>query len=180
MVKELQKICVLSGPRETLRVDLGRAITAIEYHSELEKKVPFRILGAGPDLSQALEILALYKGRVIGEREYLMKMRNLDHHLSLYELLKETDEEVETVTSSVTLVQNVLHGFRGEKDGRYAIVTEPWHYSKFRRIERSLKRKGEISKELEFFNVASPDIGYYNWFQKMASRAKTELELIGI
>jgi len=178
MSKNLQKICVLSGPNE--EVDLSRARTGITYNSTLGFKVPFRILGAGPHLSVVLEASSsLERGR-ISEDKYLEVKKNFDHHLSLYEALKETGEKVEAVTSSFTLVQNVLHGFQYEQDGRYAIVTEPWHYGKFERVERSLKRKRRISPRLEFFNVASPDTGYYNWLQKMASRAKTELGLMRI
>ena len=62
----------------------------------------------------------------------------------------------------------------------FSIVTEPWHYEKFDRIQRVLKRRGKISAETEFFNVPSPDTGYYSPFKKMASNVKTTLELMGV
>ncbi len=178
MAKELKKICILSGPSK--RVDLSRAQTGINYHNSLEAKVPFRILGAGPDLGKALEIFGFLKRGEIGNEEYFERMDGLDHHLSLYRFLAETGETVETITNSVTLAQNVLYGFEGETEGKYAIVTEPWHYGKFEWVGRALKRKGKISPELEFFNVPSPDTGYYTAVQKMASIMKTLLELAKI
>jgi len=180
MAKKLQKICILSGPREIPRVDALRAQTGIKYHRSLDDKVPFRILGAGPDLLEAIANFSLYEAEQIDEKEYFERMHDLNHHLSLYQTLAETGEEVGIVTSSVTLVQNVLHGFQEEQDGRYAIITEPWHYKKFKTVEKVLKQKGKISQELEFFNVDSPDIRYYSFLQKLASFGKTSWELMRV
>lgn len=179
MTEDLSRICILSGP--SVEVDLSRARTGIDFQKFLYFKVPFRILGAGPDLYKAIELSKLLENGEVGREEYFLRTRGLDHHLELYRFLKEKiDEKVEAVTTSVTLVQNVLRGFENEHEGRYAIVTEPWHYGKFERIENSLKRKGKIHRNLEFFNVPSPDTGYYSLLERVASRIKTELELIKV
>ncbi len=179
MVKNLKDICILSGPND--EVDLCRAKTAINFYKNLENKVPFRILGAGPDLNLALEHYNSFKNKKLSEQEYYGKLENLDHHLELYKFLSENiNEEIKTITKSVTLVQNVLYGFSTEKEGIFPIVTEPWHYQKFELIEKTLKQKGKISEDLEFFNVPSPDTEYYSSIKKLFSNIKTRRELIKI
>ena len=111
MIEGPRRICVLSGP--TKQVDLSRAETAINYRASLEDNVPIRILGAGPDLYKAIGLRdQLWKG-MVSTIEYPRRMQGLDHHLDLYLRLKNaTGEEPETVTSSVTLVQNVFYCYR--------------------------------------------------------------------
>lgn len=178
MVKDLTAICVCSGNE---KLDISRAETGIKFNENLERKVPIRILGAGPDLDIALENYYLFKNNEINENEYLERLKKLDHHIGLYNfVLENTGEEPELVTKSTTLVQNVLYGFPNYEKGKFAIVTEPWHYKKFEFIQKSLKKKGKISKELEFFNVPSPDTKYYTPIQKLLSNIKSKTELMRI
>ena len=179
MAQDLRRICILSGPSEA--VDLSRAGKGLDYRMSLENPIPFRILGAGPDLFAAMCISDLYSDGNISKEEYVKKMGSLNQHFAMYRfLLDATGETPETVTRSLTLVQNVLHGFREEQGGRYAVVTEPWHYKKFNMVQDSLKRKGKISEDLEFFNVPSPDTGYYSLIQKIAPHVKTQIGLLRI
>lgn len=176
MRTDLRKICVVSGPSK--EIDITRAERAISYRAESGRIVPIKILGAGPDLERALKHYRLWTSGQISDDEYTKRQMGLDHHLDMYNhIIQTTGERPEVVTSSVTLVQNVLHGFRSENAGSYAIVTEPWHYEKFERIQEKLKQKGRIPERLEFFNVPTPDTNYYTGLQKMAFRIKTELEL---
>lgn len=103
----------------------------------------------------------------------------LDAHTALYRFLANEvgEERVIPVTQPVTLVQNVLYGFEGIKEGNFGIVTEPWHYEKFDKVQRVLKEKEKILEELEFFNIASPDTNYYGFVKKFLSHVKTEMEL---
>lgn len=181
MVKDnsLESVCVLSGPRDRLEVELGRAKVAVDYIRKHGLDVPVRILGAGPDLTEVLAYTNLLnEGNITSER-YKQLTSGLNHHLRLYEYLKDNlgESAIETVTSSVTLVQNILYGFGGSGLGRHGIATEPWHYQKVEQIAHNLKRKGRINPDLEFFNIASPDIGYYGPVQKILSGLKTRIEL---
>lgn len=181
MTRDLKRICILSGPREIPEVDSSRARAGIEYYYSLNVKVPFIILGAGPDLGEAVGLSNSLRAERIGCEEYHREINDLNHHLELYRILTETGEDVETVTSSTNLVENVLHGFRGRREGRYAIATDEWHYGKFEKVQRSLKKMKMIPGELEFFNIPPKDgIEYYSQFQKAASGLKTRLGLIAL
>lgn len=178
MRKDITRICICSGKEE---LDLSRAKTALEYRRELKENVPIRILGAGPDLPIALREYEYFKIKERSEEELIERLARLDHHLRLYNfLLERIGEKPEAAIESVTLVQNVLKGFLDYENGNFAIVTEPWHYKKFDRIQKVLKERGKISPGLEFFSVPSPDTGYYTPLQKFLSNIKSNLELRGI
>jgi len=175
----LCKICIVSGP--SVNVDLVRADTAISYRNGLAQKVPIKILGAGPDLEQVLQDYHLLESGRINEEEFSRRQGGLDHHLELYNhLLGETGEKPETVMTSITLVQDVFHGFSDEIPGVYGIVTEPWHYKKADFARRVLTGRGKIPKGIGFVNIASPDTEYYNLVQKMASWGKTWVGLLRV
>ncbi len=174
MSQDLQKICILSGPSD--KIDRSRAEAGLVYSKSEGLNVPFKILGAGPDLYRALSHFRAFEEELIDSEVYCERMGGLDHHLSLYLFLERNGVDIEPVITSVTLVQNVLHGFEGEQDGRYGIATDRWHFGKFEKVADSLKRKGRINQSLEFFNVES-DGDYYGWVQRRASEAKTRLEL---
>jgi hypothetical protein len=176
MSQGLTRICICSGNRE---LDISRAEAAIVFREELKKKVPIRILGAGPDLRTALSYYDLFSKNGISKETCLGTLNTLDHHVELYNfVLEKTGEKPEVVTKSVTLVQNVLYGFTGFKEGNFAIVTEPWHYQKFEYIQESLKKGGKIPGDLKFFNVPSPDTGDYTRVQKLLSNIKSRAELM--
>jgi len=175
----LCKICIVSGP--SVEVDLARADTAISYRNKLAQNAPIKILGAGPNLEEAWANYALLNCGEINDEEYSRRQEGLDHHLDLYNhILDKTGEKPETVMTSVTLVQDVFHGFREEIPGAYGIVTEPWHYKKADFARRVLTRRGKIPRGIEFVNIASPDVKYYNMIQKAASWAKTGVGLLRV
>lgn len=178
MKSDLTRICICSGNKET---DISRADTGITYRESLENKVPIRILGAGPELDLAIKNYNLFKDNKISEKEYSEILDHLDQHIGLYNyVIEKTGEIPETITKPTTLVQNVLYGFQDFEKGTFAIVTEPWHYEKFNWIQQVLKKRGKISGNLEFFNVASPDTNYYSPIQKILSNIKSRAELMTI
>ena len=175
MKKEVKKICIISGPNK--EVDLTRGETAINYSTKNSLNIPFKILGAGPDLEKMKKFYELLINKKISEKEYFPNTKNLDHHFDLYNLLMGTPNEIETVTKPTTLVEDIFYGFSYEEEGVYGIVTEPWHYKNFEFAQNNLKYKGRIPRNLEFFNIPSKDINYYNSIQKILSGLKTKFEL---
>lgn len=162
---QLDGIGILSAPTD--KADLARGRAGIKFYENLEKKVPYLILGAGPDLNSVLG--------------YSEPVENPDDHKALYDfLMEETNELIGLDINSKTSVENLLYGFPKPQEGKYGIVTEPWHYKKFKRIEKVLKRKGMISKNLEFFNIPSEDLTNYGLLRKILSFIKTEQELMKI
>ena len=178
MIYPPKAICVISGP--TAKVDLCRANTAIEHERKFEEKIPFWILGAGPELTEALAVQSQYRTGKLSPEEKNFELNKLDHHLELYFQLKSTGNQILAFQKPKTLVTNILEGFRGCNNGKYAIVTEPWHYEKFDYVQQELKEKGRISKDLDFYNIPSQDLHNYNEFKKFLSNLKTRWELLRV
>jgi hypothetical protein len=162
-MKDISKILIPSGP--TRRIDIQRVEGPFKKYGKTKKYV---ILGSGPDTLEALK----YKQKEIP--------KELDHHVGLYRFVMNNipEENVEFIDTSTTAVQNLLHFFKKEKrNGLYLISTDEWQISKYKHIFKSLRRKGLIPEgvNLEGFQVKTDS--YYNSFQKLASWAKSELEL---
>lgn len=166
-MKNIDKILIPSGPSE--RIDIQRVDGAVNNFGIEQNYV---ILGAGPDLYGALKYQEL--------NEKIPS--NFDHHLAMYNRLVERvpKEKIELITKSTTAVQNFLEFFKDKREGNYIIVSDKWQINKYNHIFKSLQKKGKISMNanLDSFSINTDE--YYNWIQKIASRAKTELELLKI
>ena len=166
-MKNIDKILIPSGPTD--RIDIQRAEGLINLFGKDSKYV---ILGVGPNIYEALEHSK--NGKHIP--------KDLDHHLSLHNFVvdKIGENNVELITKSTTAVQNLFEFFKNERKGGYIIGSDSWQLSKYKRIFNVLQKKNKISKEVTLGYAPLQTDKYYNFIQKIASRIKTEKELMKI
>lgn len=159
-MKNLNAICIPSGPSE--KVDLERVNAARIFNDSLKTKLPYIILGVGPDIDRGLKYPELF---------------GIDYHRSQNNfLLQKTIEYVGVDSISISTVGNVLYGFPNQK-GNYALATDEWHFKKYLFIAEHLKKRELISKDLNFIHVPGEYSEYYNKFEKAGSSLKTMIEL---
>jgi hypothetical protein len=135
---EVKAIVIPSG---NAKEDLRRAKRAINYNERSGLNVPYIISGVGPDINLALGYVN-------------PKERALDFHPELYRyVLENTDGIVGLDILSVDSIGNILNTFPRETSGTYLLVSSPLHLKRFKKIIRTAKEKGKISRDLRIRGI---------------------------